>query len=348
VRELSEKCQALWETASAVWIKPHTKIEISSKEKQMKGLKKIALCSAVALAPFAANADLKALDDSAMGSVTGQAGVTIDLSANVSIGEIAYEDQGFLALSNVRLAGADLIDPATGGFNAASKLDDIRLTIDVAGDATGSDLGTAALGATYLTDVSAAGFDVQNLNETAQDVSDGDLVISLRSQSGGAVDYGLFIGEVSLNKSANSADIGSFSTSGDKGTVLVSNLFVAGAIGPIDIVVQEESNSMNINAFFSAQGNLNLPFMGTSLDFELHNRRGNSVVNASAAGVSFAHAQVDVGTAVNAAGDDALRVTVQDFSGDLDLLNVSPGAVSIGNIYMTDLAVTADMTIYGH
>ena len=45
----------------------------------MKGLKKIALATAVAAAPFAANADLKALDDSAMGNVTGQAGVTIEI-----------------------------------------------------------------------------------------------------------------------------------------------------------------------------------------------------------------------------------------------------------------------------
>ena len=40
----------------------------------MKGLKKIALATAVAAAPFAAQAELQAMDDSMMGNVTGQAG----------------------------------------------------------------------------------------------------------------------------------------------------------------------------------------------------------------------------------------------------------------------------------
>jgi len=345
VRELSEKCQALWETDCAVWIKPHTKIEISFKEKQMKGLKKIALCSAVALAPFAANADLKALNDSDMSSVTGQAGVTIDLSADISIGEIAYEDQGFLAISDVTLGGAA---PGTS-------LDDIRLTIDVAGD--GNDLGVAAFGATYLT---GAGFTINGVTEVDQAVSDGDLVIALRSQSGTPVDFGLSIGEIALSQSSNSGSIGSLnSAAGNVGTVLVSNLNIVGAIGPVDIVVQEETNAMNINAYFNASAGLTtpdigdgleMPFLGTSLDFELHNRRGASVVSAGGGAVSFAHAQIDVGVAEDYLGadQDALRVTVQDFSGDLDLLNISPGAVSIGSIYMTDLAVTADMKIYGH
>jgi uncharacterized protein DUF6160 len=327
--------QGLWETDFAVWIKPQTKIEISFKEKQMKGLKKIALCSAVALAPFAANADLKALNDSAMSDVTGQAGVTIDLSANVSIGEIAYQDQGFLALSDITLGGAA---PGTA-------LDDIRLTIDVAGD--GSDLGTAARGATYL---AGAGATVDSTIETDQAISDGDLVISLRSQSGTPVDFGLSIGEVALSQSGNSGAIGSLnSTAGNVGTVLVSNLNITGALGPIDIVVQEESNAMNINAYFNATGNLDMPFIGTSMGFELHNRRGDSVVALGP--VSFAHAQVDVGVAEDYLGtdQDALNVNVQDFSGDLDLTNITMGnGISIGSVYMTDLAVTADMTIYGH
>lgn len=306
----------------------------------MKGLKKIALVAAVAAAPFAANAEMQALNDASMGAVTGQAGVTIDLTANVSIGEIAYQDQGFLSFSGVSLAGQ-------GGTD----LDDIRLTIDVAGD--GTDLGTAALGATYL---AGAGFDVSGSNETAQAITDGDLVIGLRSQSGLPVDFNLSVGEVALAKS--SGTIGNLNSAGDAGTVLVSNLSIDGFLGPIDILINEESNSLNINAYFSADGNLTMPFIGTSLDFELHNRRG-AVVAGTVAGTdySFAHAQVDVsiaegwnaGTAVAPNNIDALRVNVQDFSGDLDLLNINTGgAESIGNVYMTDLAVRADMVIYGH
>lgn len=298
----------------------------------MKGLKKIALVAAVAAAPFAANAEMQALNDATMGTVTGQNGITIDLSANVTIGEIAYQDQGFLAFSGVSLSG-----------QAGTDLDDIRLTIDVAGD--GTDLGVPALGATYL---AGAGFDVSGANETPQAVTDGDLVIALRSQSGTPVDFNLSIGEIALGKSTST--VGNLNSAGDAGTVLVSNLSIDGLLGPIDVLINEESNSMNINAYFNANGNLTMPFIGTSLDFELHNRRGATV---SAGPISFAHAQVDVSVAegynTGTTTIDALRVNVQDFSGDLDLLNINTGgAENIGNVYMTDLAVRADMVIYGH
>ncbi|WP_203300691.1 DUF6160 family protein [Marinobacter sediminum] len=311
----------------------------------MKGLKKIALVAAVAAAPFAANAELQALNDASMGAVTGQAGVTIDLSANVTIGEIAYEDQGFLAFSDVSISGQ-------GGTD----LDDIRLTIDVAGDTTNRDLGTAALGATYL---AGAGFDVSGANETAQSVTDGDLVIGLRSQSGLPVDFNLSIGEIFLSKTGSTVgSLQSRANGGTGGTTLVSDLSIDGFLGPIDIVINEESNSLNVNAYFSAEGNLTMPFMGTSLDFELHNRRGATVAGTVAGtDYSFAHAQVDVsvvdshnaGTALAPNNISALRVNVQDFSGDLDLTNINTGGTeSIGNVYMTDLAVRADMVIYGH
>ncbi|MAL96834.1 MAG: hypothetical protein CL583_00110 [Alteromonadaceae bacterium] len=309
----------------------------------MKGLKKIALVTAIAAAPFAAQAELTALNDASMGDVTGQAGVTIDLSANVSIKEIAYEDKGFLVIDGMTLGGNRGVIAAGG----AAALDDIRLTIDVAGTDATADLGTTARGATYL---GAAGFST-DVNEVSQNISDGDLVIGLRSQSGQPVDFGLAIGAVSLAKEqGNTANIGNLSASNPDSTVLVSELYIDGFLGPIDVVVQEESNSMNINAYFNATGELTLPFMGTSMGFELHNRRGDAVANATGT-MSFAHAQVDISVAEDyfAAGEDALAVNVQDFSGDLDLTNITMGNdKSIGSLYMTDLSVTAETVIYGH
>mgnify|MGYP000349314857 CR=1 FL=1 len=60
----------------------------------MKTFQKIALVSAIAAAPFAAQA-MEALDDSALGNTTGQAGVTIDMSigaAGITIGSLTYTD----------------------------------------------------------------------------------------------------------------------------------------------------------------------------------------------------------------------------------------------------------------
>ena len=72
----------------------------------MKGLKKIALATAVAAMPFAAHADLKALDDTAMGNVTGQAGVTIELETKVSIGQFVYTDEGSFTVNDIVLGGS--------------------------------------------------------------------------------------------------------------------------------------------------------------------------------------------------------------------------------------------------
>lgn len=323
----------------------------------MKGLKKIALVTAIAAAPFAAQADLKAMDDSAMGDVTGQAGVTIDLAANVSIEEIAYEDQGFLVINGLKLGG-NSSEIANG---AADALDDIRLTVDVAGADPTADLGNGGVFAgEYLrgqgnyTDADGNAVNI----ETDQAISDGDLVISLRSQTDGqAVDFGMAIGSVSLaRQEGNSGNIGNLTASNPDSTVLVSDMQVDGYIGPVDIVVQEESNSMNINAYFTAAGEMTLPFMGTSLGFELHNRRGQSTVvstdtDTNGKPISFAHAQVDISVAEDyfAAEEDALAVNIQDFSGDLDLTNITMGnGQSIGSLYLTDLRVTAETVIYGH
>lgn len=165
------------------------------------------LVTAIAATSFAASADLKPLNDGAMGDVTGQAGVTIDLSANVEVKEIAYQDKGFLVIDGLKLGGH-----STAG--ATTALDDIRLTIDVAGTAA-DDLGNGGVfagdyvAAALATDPATGAQDSAQLAanaaavdgvETSQAVTDGDLVISLRSQSGAPVDYGLGIGSISLAK----------------------------------------------------------------------------------------------------------------------------------------------------
>ncbi|MBZ2167917.1 DUF6160 family protein [Marinobacter sp. F4216] len=303
----------------------------------MKGLKKVVLATAVAAAPFAAQAELKALDDTSMSSVTGQAGVTIDLEATVSIGEVAYQDGGYLAFTGVDITGSD----------GVSALDNVRMFIDVVG-ASGTDLGSPARGAAYL---GGLGIDASTVNEALPALDDGDLVISLRAQDPTAgVDYGLGIDTISLAESTGTR--GNLYEAGvTTSTVLVSDLQIGGNLGPIDIVIKEDTKNMNINAYFNAFGSLDMPFVGTSMNFALHNNRGDSTATGGSQQTSFAHAQVDVSVTPGyaATSDDTLHVVVQDFSGDLDLTNINTGGTaSIGSLYMTDLAITADMHIYGH
>ncbi|WP_203141094.1 DUF6160 family protein [Marinobacter mangrovi] len=100
----------------------------------MKGLKKLVLATAVAAAPFAAHAELKALDDGAMGNVTGQAGVTIELETKVDIGEVRYQDEGTFAMTGVSIGGGSIVDDGNGGITTDGLLDDLKIDIDVEAD----------------------------------------------------------------------------------------------------------------------------------------------------------------------------------------------------------------------
>ena len=113
----------------------------------MKGLKKIALASAVAAASAGAQAELKALDDSALGELTGQAGLTIDVETSYTLGEFQYKDAGSVFLTGMSLGGNNAnaqeiaYAAATGNTSTVggTYLDNFRIYIDIAGDGSTTD-----------------------------------------------------------------------------------------------------------------------------------------------------------------------------------------------------------------
>lgn len=81
-------------------------------------------------------------------------------------------------------------------------------------------------------------------------------------------------------------------------------------------------------------------FMGVSIGrFAMNNSRG---ANAGA-NLGFAHA-----AAVISSSAKGLLIDVKDFSADMDMQGITIGANSIGDIYITDLEVTATMDVYAH
>jgi len=205
----------------------------------MKGLKKLALASAVAAAPFA-QAELVAMDDSVLGEMTGQAGVSIELSAQMSIGSFTYSDTdgidgngaplvgagaGVAGSFNVRDItlggnGSEILDPVTGlgtgEFRTA--LDDIKIDIDV--DA--NEGLVIHLGGTNTFDVLTGGEQ--------------------------AVDFGLSVGSADVN-----------------GAVLASNINIEGYLGPIDIQIQNDS-TINVDAYFEVtNGSMNIDVLGMGI-----------------------------------------------------------------------------------
>jgi len=98
----------------------------------MKGLKKIALVSTIAAVSAGAQAELKALDDAMMGELTGQAGLTIDIETEWSIGEFAYQDAGLVILKDMSMGGKGNRASKAAGTGPVL-MDNIRLSLDVAG-----------------------------------------------------------------------------------------------------------------------------------------------------------------------------------------------------------------------
>ncbi|WP_404362356.1 DUF6160 family protein [Marinobacter sp.] len=313
----------------------------------MNGLKEKILIMAILMASFGAQAQYQMLNDTDLNGVTGQGGVTIELDANASIGEIQYRDQGSLFMTDVQIGGVGLNGVTyADGSAAGTALDNLKIGIDIAGD--GSDLGQA-YGLAKINDPDVT--ELANFGdhgEVAPVIDDGDLVIALDSiDQNDGVDMALNIGRVSLADSNVGPGI---SMIANTGTVLMSNLHLNAQLGPIDIVIDGTSSVTNINAYFMASGVVSFDFIATGLEFIIHNGRGADVLgysNSRGDIASFAHAQIDIGPHVDSA--KGLRVEVTDFSGDVDLEYITFGtAPSIGNVYLTDLSARAYMNVYGH
>ncbi|MGF2734594.1 DUF6160 family protein [Marinobacter sp. DUT-1] len=104
----------------------------------MKGLKLTLPALCVAGAPLFAQADIQMLDETSMGNITGQAGVSIELETKIGIGRFTYTDEGSLAINDIRIGGTNRTDlfgfNGMGGPVATDTLDNIRIDIDILAD----------------------------------------------------------------------------------------------------------------------------------------------------------------------------------------------------------------------
>ncbi|MET1077363.1 MAG: DUF6160 family protein [Pseudomonas sp.] len=150
----------------------------------MKSFKQLALAAAMLAAPFMAQADLHALDDSALSSVTGQDGISISGNFAGSIGNLRYTDNdtggGSLNITGISFTGftisdsaplkVDVVTTAIGGNDVqqlAISLPAMTGTVAVAGIyvggtyATGATTGAASIGSLAISDINMAGTTVK-------------------------------------------------------------------------------------------------------------------------------------------------------------------------------------------
>ena len=189
----------------------------------MKGLKKIALIAAIAAAPFAAQAELKTLDDTTMGSLTGQAGVTIELETKVSIGEFKYTDQGSLSVKGITIGGGTVERAADNSVTGVSgKLDDVYVDIDV--------------------------------------LADGDATIVLHSISGAPIDFAVGVQSAELLGSTDSTLLAS--NIGIEGNLAALSLTVDTTTDSLNAVVAFSITDLDMDVDFLAVGIRNLTVHG--------------------------------------------------------------------------------------
>ena len=312
-----------------------------------------------------AAADFKPLDDSTLSSVTGQAGVTIELETKLNIDSLTWTDQGALSVNGLRLSGHN-----------DTVLDNMKLTIDIAGDGEVLEHGfseiarRAAAGqlATSNPDVADALAKYAVGGSYGKRFNSGDLVIHL-----GATDYG---DPASLDDYLQAVDfelgIDSVTTTGSEGsTNLFSNILLQGYVGPTDLVIRNGGTSTrtlgNGSTVSGSELQLDTHFEITdgSLEWEasdlillfnfaavgieglqIHNRRGNDTLGHF--GMASVTAKLAQGTSARS-GKSGLSIHDVEFRADIDMPVFKVGGTSIGSVQFTDFAITnTTMMVYGH
>lgn len=292
----------------------------------MKGLKKIALATAVAAAPFAAQADLKAMDDSAMGNVTGQAGVTIELETKVSIGQFKYTDEGSFAVNDIVLGGAGV----TAGGSAAGYndlLDQLKIDIDVE--------------------------------------DDGDAVIHVGTLDGNPIDWGLTVGSMELLAGGTGSDSTTLiSNLSGYGNLAQLDISVDTATDHLNIVAAFDVQDMDFDVEFLGIGVRDMVITGAGANFDYDG--DGSVMGADADGefgldptskeaqvlAGFANVNLDIykGSGLGAStATDVLRIDVNNVYMDMSIGAVEIGGTSIGSFAIDNMAITdTKLAVYGH
>lgn len=320
----------------------------------MNYLKHTTLAAAIALASATIHAELKPLTDENLSNMTGQAGITIDVNdLKLDIGELNYKDQGNLYFSGIRIGGAGLAQQARGeAITHEMGMDNFQWVIDVAGATDGAALESnwgyagVTLGSVYIVEDSGG-----NHGQTVPTIEDGDLVIQARllDHTKGS-DFGILIDRVALGGSHIGAGDDYMGNNTD-GTVIASDIVISGWNGPAAFVFDASEDNLNFSTSFESKADITFDFIATKLQMKMHNSRGNDRLIWAITGepdpASFFHFQADIGAASN-----GLKLNVTDFSGDIDLTNITfglnAGAVSIGDVYITDFTAQADMVVYGH
>ncbi|OZC36664.1 hypothetical protein B9Q17_16755 [Marinobacter vinifirmus] len=288
----------------------------------MKSLKKSALVLAIAGLPFVAQADLKPIDDAQMGSITGQAGVTIELETKVNIGEFRYTDEGSLAIKDISIGGA-----------GEGMEDEMFKDIDINRDGEWG----AFVNYTDLIDNIAINIDIAD---------DGDAVIDVMPITAAPIDFAISTGQWTLEGHTDS-------------TLLASNFNMVGIFNKVGIRVDTATDKLTLDTKIGISDlDVDVDFLGIGIrDLQMTKNTYLEKVAGKAtggSGPSILDAAADITLDVYkdqrfGSTDEALAIDLQQFDADMKIGQVLVGGTNIGSLTLDNLSVqNTRMRIYGH
>ena len=345
----------------------------------MKGLNKIALATAVAAAPFATQA-MEPMTDAAMGNTTGQAGVTIELNTEMSIGQIEYSqgsNTGSVLVNNVEVGGMGTA-PSLGYGDGL----DMEINVDLAaqGDKLkeqyDSKAGSALGGENLTLNEGDALISVQNYNSPA----------TVTGPSGGTTTKPVPV-DMRVELGANGGDDAFQLSGGGNQATLISNLKMDVFLSQLDIIARnsaatdasgnpltngvgnDTNGAIEIEAGFAID-DLDADFDVASVGIQDMQLTGNQAFEAGVIGSNGSSSQgdgsvLDAGAAIvsmdigqgvalsgsSTAGGETLRVDLANFKADIWMPTINVGGAtnaSIGSVAIDNLNVkNTQMAIYG-
>lgn len=280
----------------------------------MKKLGKVTLLS-VGISVLCGNAygEITALDESVLSEVTGQAGLSIEVdNAEITMGEFRYQDQGSIAVRDIRLGGADKVSFFGNQWlplsEKSDKLDNIKIDVDV--------------------------------------LADGDLTMVMKpSGSFSVVDFALTTGEWVLQDSLGNDGTRLVSSLNLTGLGIDARIRVDNQTSHTFIETTFGVDDLDVDFEFLGVRLENAQIAGTSY-LETIGTWGYGNAGISDIGAEF---DLELYSATSASGNTALGVNINKFQADILLPEIYLGSTpSIGQVTLNNVDITAQLVVYGH
>ncbi len=286
------------------------------------------VCLVAAFTAAHVHAEITPLNENELRASTGQAGITIEVQADLSDENIQWHDTGTLLLTGAAIE--------SGNPGLASSMDlsfnntDFTQLIPQFNHSTGTQFSS-------------------QYNHDSQLMFNGD--ISLGEQaltSNQYMSFGPRVSKVGMTPGQTNLENDNFGLYAASGAAIFMSDFNMDVVGIGDLLVDDTTDSVFLEAYFTAQNqSLESESIAITRDLYIHNSRGNHTLFRG--GTSLASMQLALRMDTNSDGQSVVAMDIQSFNADIDLTNVAFGGGNvIGSLYLTDVHGTSNVLVYGH